>query len=250
MTSMRRALLIAAAALLAAGPAASFDGGGFAAEDPGLSYYEIAVDEQAVASSDMTSSELTKDGAASGGLPSSLFVVDAEGGVTYRALGDGAWEVAVDVAQRPHERVDAVYDLVLALPLPLGSRAKTWRIAPKVSGASSTSIVYGGEAIVLKRNVPLERSWLPLLAGAPGGLPDLSRTGYAWTFWDAIVRYDASAGATVQAYGTFRYEADPRVVAPDAENPDNAAYVITWIPTLEAVPPFAIRLDVVDDGKE
>ena len=98
--------------------------------------------------------------------------------------------------------------------------------------------------------MPLESAWLPLLSGAPGGLPDLSGTGYAWTLWDTIVRYDASAGATVQAYGTFRYQAGPRVVAPDAENPENAAYVITWIPTLEAVPPFAIRLDVVGGGKE
>jgi hypothetical protein len=245
MTSMPRAFLIAAAALLAASPGSALDGGGFAAEEPGLSYYEIAVDELAVTSSETTSSELTKDGAASGGLPTSLYVVDAEGGVTYSALGDGAWEVAVAVAERPHERVDAVYDLVLALPLPLGSQAKAWRIEPKASVASSASIVYGGESIVLKRNVPLEQAWLPLLSGAPGGLPDLSRSGYAWTFWDAIVRYDPSVGATVQAYGTFRYQADPRVVAPDAENPDNAAYVITWIPTLEAVPPFAIRLDVV-----
>jgi hypothetical protein len=103
---------------------------------------------------------------------------------------------------------------------------------------------------VLKRNVPLEQSWLPLLAGAPNGLPDLSRTGYAWTFWDAIVRYDASAGATVRAYGTFRYETDPGVAAPDPADPGNAAYVITWIPTLDAVPPFAVRLDVVEASQE
>ena len=246
MTSMSRALLMAAAALLTAGRGFAFDGGGFAAPDPDVSYYEIAIDEQAVASAEST----MMDGAASGGLPTSLYVVDAEGGVTYRSLGDGAWEVAVEVAERPHERVDAVYDLVLALPLPVGSKAKTWRIMPRASSLSSTAIAYGGESIVLKRNVPLERSWLPLLAGAPGGLPDLSRSGYAWTFWDAIVRYDATAGATVQAYGTFRYQADPRVVAPDADNPVNAAYVITWIPTLEDVPPFAIRLDVVGSDQE
>ena len=244
MRSIGRASLIGVAALLSAGPISAFDGS-FAAQGPGPTYYEIAVDEQAV-----TASATTKDGAASGGLPSSLYVVDAEGGVAYHPLGDGAWEVSIDVAERPHERVDAVYDLVLALPLPLGSKSGDWRIEPKVSGASSVGIVYGGESIVLKRNVPLESAWLPLLAGAPGGLPDLSRTGYAWTFWDAIVRYDASAGAKVQAYGTFRYEVDPRVVAPDAENPDNAAYVITWIPTLEAVAPFTIRLDVVGGGKE
>jgi hypothetical protein len=244
MMIIQRALLIGAGVLLTVGRAWAFDGS-FAVQGPGPTYYEVAVDEQAV-----VSSEAMKDGAASGGLPSSLYVVDAEGGVTYRPLGKGAWEVAVEVAERPHERVDAVYDLVLALPLPLGSKSDDWRIVPKVSGASSAAIVYDGEAIVLERNVPLERAWLPLLSGAPGGLPDLSSTGYAWTFWDAIVRYDASAGATVQAYGTFRYEAGPRVVAPDAENPENAAYVITWIPTLEAVPPFAIRLDVVGGGKE
>jgi hypothetical protein len=244
MKSLKKVLLSMSAAMLAAGPSFALDGGGFAAQGGGT-YYELTADQQTV-----TSAETTKDASASGGLPTSLYVIDAEGGVTYRNLGDGAWEVSVEVAERPHERVDAVYDLVLALPLPIGSTAETWRIAARSSSASSTAIVYGGEAIVLKRNVPLEQAWLPLIAGAPGGLPDLSRTGYAWTFWDAIVRYDASAGATVQAYGSFRYQADPGVVAPDAENPDNAAYVITWIPTLEAVPPFAIRLDVLGESKE
>jgi hypothetical protein len=243
MSRIGTAIWIGSIAWLAAGAASALDGG-FAAEGPGPSYYEIVSQEQAVASSVPTA-----DGAASGGLPRSLYVVDAAGGVTYQDLGDGSWQVSVDVAERPHERVDAVYDLVLALPLPLGSQSKDWRIDPKVSGASSASIVYGGEPIVLKRNVPLESAWLPLLVGAAGGLPDLSRTGYAWTFWDTIVRYDATAGATVQAYGTFHYQVDGRVVAPDAQNPDNAAYVITWIPTLESVAPFAIRLDVVD-GKE
>jgi len=240
----RLSFLIGAAALLASQPALAIDGG-FAAQEPGPSYYELAIDAQAVASSDTT-----KDGAASGGLPSALYVVDAAGGVAYQQLDKGAWEVSVDVAERPHERVDAVYDLVLALPLPLGSTSKDWRIEPKVSGASSAAVVYGGEAIVLKRNVPLENAWLPILSGAPSGLPDLSHSGYAWTFWDAIVRYDASAGATVQAHGTFRYETDSGTVALDANNPDHAAYVITWIPTLEAVPPFAIRLDVVGGDQE
>jgi hypothetical protein len=233
-----------ALALLAAAPAYSADG--FAAvPEPGETYYEVATDAEAVAAS-----AAMKDGAASGGLPSSLYVVDGAGGVAYRSLGDGAWQVSVEVAERPHERVDAVYDMVLALPLPVGSRAKSWRIVPRASREDVSGVVYGGERIALKRNVPLEQSWLPLLAGAPGGLPDLSRTGYAWTFWDAIVRYDPAAGATVKAYGTFRYEADAGVVAPDSNDPDNAAYVITWIPTLEAVPPFAIRLDVVEGGQE
>ena len=34
-------------------------------------------------------------------------------------------------------------------------------------------------------------------------------------------------------------------MAPDPEDERNAAYVITWIPTLDpSVPPFTIRLDV------
>jgi hypothetical protein len=243
MMSLRRALWIGAAAVLA-GPASAFDGG-MAVAEPGPTYYEVAVDEETVASA-----ETTRDGAASGGLPSSLYVVDGAGGVTYRPLGDGAWEVSVEVAERPHERVDAVYDLVLALPLPLGSKARAWRIVPTASPGSTSGIVYGGEPVVLKRNVPLEHAWLPMLAGAPGGLPDLAGTGYAWTFWDAIVRYDANAGTRVRAHGTFRYETDPGIAALDASDPENAAYVITWIPTVESVPPFAVRLDVVDASEE
>jgi hypothetical protein len=241
-----RILLAFAAASLAAAPALAYDGFAAVPEDPpSKTYYEVATDTEA-----LSASTATKDGAASGGLPSSLTVVDAAGGVVYRPLGDDAWEVSVEVAERPHERVDAVYDLVLALPLPVGSRANSWRILPKTSRDDARGIVYGGERIALKRNVPLEQSWLPVLAGAPGGLPDLSHTGYAWTFWHAIVRYDPTAGATLKSYGTFRYQADSGVVAPDSNDPDNAAYVITWIPTLEAVPPFAIRLDVVEGGQE
>jgi hypothetical protein len=243
--SFRTAFFLAAAGLSAAAPAFALDGFAMAPEEPVKTYYESVSDSETVAAS-----ALTTDASASGGLPSSLYAIDAAGGVLYRALGEGQWEVSVDVAERPHERVDAVYDLVLALPLPLGSRAKDWRIAVKTSDANSDALVYDGEKIVLRRNVPLEQSWLPLLVGAPSGLPDLSRTGYAWTFWDAIVRYDPAAGATVRAYGTFRYRADARAVAPDAEDPDNAAYLITWIPTLEAVPPFAIRLDVMEGGQE
>jgi hypothetical protein len=236
-----RTPFLLAALLLNAAPALAVDG---AAVTPSTSYYESAAETEALAVA-----AATTDGASSGGLPTSLYVVDAEGSVLYTDLGDGAWQANVEVAERPHERVDAVYNLVLALPLPLGSRASAWRIQPKLSSTNPTPIVYGGETLVLKRNVPLEQSWLPMLVGVPGGLPDLSRTGYAWTFFDAIVRYDPAAGATVQAFGTFRYRTDPRVVAPDAGNPENAAYLITWIPTLEAVPPFAIRLDVVN-GEE
>jgi hypothetical protein len=241
MTSTR-AYFVAAAAWLAALPASAIDGG-LAAQGSDESYYEATADAESLAAA-------TEDGAASGGLPTSLFVVGAEGGVRYRSLGDGFWEVSVEVARRPHERVDAVYDLVLALPLPVGSRADAWRIEPKRDRAPGAArVVYGGDPVTLKRNVPLETAWLPLLVGAPDGLPDLSRTGYAWTFWDTIVRYDAAAGASLQAFATFRYAADG-ALAPDPEDPSNAAYVITWIPTLDDVAPFAIRLDVVAADEE
>jgi hypothetical protein len=242
MTSIGRAFLAAAALWLAALPAWSIDGGFAATGDDG-SYYERTADAESLAAA-------TADGAASGGLPTSLYVVDAMGGVRYQSLGNGVWEVSLQVAKRPHERVDAVYDLVLALPLPIGSAAEAWRIEPKLDGTPGAGRVsYGGEPIALKRNVPLETAWLPLLAGAKGGLPDLSRSGYAWTFWDTIVRYDATAGATLQAFATFRYAAEG-VAAPDPSDPSNAAYVITWIPTLDDVPPFAIRLDVVAAEEE
>lgn len=228
--------------MTAALPAAAIDGG-FAATGEDTSYYEQTADAESLAAA-------TRDGAASGGLPTSLYVVDARGDVRYRSLGNGSWEVSVRVAKRPHERVDAVYDLVLALPLPIGSSAESWRIEPTLDATPGAARVsYGGEAITLKRNVPLETAWLPLLAGAENGLPDLSRSGYAWTFWDTIVRYDAKAGATLQAFATFRYVA-AGAAAPDPADPDTAAYVITWIPTLDDVPPFAIRLDAVAADEE
>ena len=195
----------------------------------------------------------TTDGAASGGLPV-LALRHRRGGrrhvprprpgrVGGGRRGRGAAPRARRCRLRPGARAAAAARLDVS---------NDWRIAPKTCRRASSA------ADRLRRRGDGARSgtyrsssaWLPLLSGAPSGLPDLSRTGYAWTLWDAIVRYDATAGATVQAYGTFRYSADPRVVAPDAENPENAAYVITWIPTLEAVPPFAIRLDVVGGGKE
>jgi hypothetical protein len=248
MSCVRSTWWIAAAVFAAAPAALAIDGG----PPPGgeyQSYYEAAVETSSLDASASMATTLSAE-TDSGGLPTSLHTIGAEGSTTYRDLGYGRWRVDVAIARRPHEQVDAVYDLVLALPLPVGATASDWRIYPR-TGLSSRSkpLVYGGETVVLKRNVPLESSWLPLLVGAPEGLPDLSRSGYVWTLWDSIVRYDAAAGATLEAYGTFRYSADLRAVAPNAGNPDNAAYVITWIPTL-GVPPFAIRLDVVAAGQE
>jgi hypothetical protein len=243
MTNVLRILLCTVTLSLAL-PAFALDGGGFAvAGDGETTYYEATAGAESLAAT-------TADGAASGGLPTSLFVMEAEGAVRYRSLGNGASEVSLELAERPHERVDAVYDLVLALPLPIGSSARSWRIEPRESSSPKAAPVsYGGEKIVLKRNVPLEKAWLPLLAGVESGLPDLSGSGYAWTLWDTIVRYDASAGATLQAFATFRFVANG-AAAPDAADPDNAAYVITWIPTLDDVPPFTLRLDVVEAAQE
>ena len=140
---------------------------------------------------------------------------------------------------------------MLALLLPVGSTSEASSVEVMAAPSSKASaLVYGGEPVVLKRNVPLESAWLPVLVGGAQGLPDVSRSGYAWTFWDTIVRYDPAAGDTLEAYGSFRYRAQPGTVAPDPDDPTNAAYVITWIPTLEAVPPFAIRLDVADEPEE
>jgi hypothetical protein len=182
------------------------------------------------------------------GLPTGLHVVEAAGGAAYRSLGDGTIEVTVTVGERPHERVDALYDLVLALPLPIGFDSGQWRITPREGQAgASVPVVYAGERVALKRNTPLESSWLPLLVGAPDGLPDLSDGGYAWTFWDALLRYDPEAGDTVQGFGSFRYAADPSVPLPDPGDPRQAAFLISWIPTLDAaVPPFTLRLDVTE----
>jgi hypothetical protein len=244
MTRFARTLLAAAAALLTALPALAVDGG-FTAQD--TSYYEQA----ALGQSLEPAASPTADGAASGGLPSSLYTVEAAGGVTYRSLGKRQWQVDLAVAPRPHERVDAVYDLVLALLLPVGSTSETWSVdAMTAASPKASPLVYSGEPVVLKRNVPLESAWLPLLVGGAQGLPDVSRSGYVWTLWDTIVRYDPAAGETLEAYGSFRYQAQPGTAAPDPDNPNNAAYVITWIPTLEAVPPFAIRLDVAGDPEE
>lgn len=209
-------------------------------------YYEHALAERTLSATEAL------EAASGGGLPGALYVVEAAGGVEYRDRSDGLWQVRVEVGERPHERVDAVYDLVLALALPAGFRTSQWRIGVREGReGSSAAVVYAGEKVSLKRNAPLEASWLPRLVGATDGLPDLAGTGYAWTLWDTIVRYDASAGSTLQGFGTLDYAADGAVAAPDAADPRHAAYVITWLPTLDAtVPPFTLRLDVIEPGEE
>lgn len=234
---------------LAAVPAGAIDGGTGGpggGEGASSSYYE-----QTLAGSAGDVATLDASGA-SGGLPASLHVVEAAGGVEYRSVGGGGWQVKLAIAERPHERVDAVYDLVLALPLPARFASKGWSIDPR-SGVEGASVpfVYGGERVRLKRNAPLEASWLPLLIASESGLPDLAGSGYAWTLWDTVLRYDANAGSTLQGFATFGYSTHAALPAPDSADARNAAFLITWIPTLEAaVPPFAIRLDVVEPVEE
>jgi hypothetical protein len=215
------------------------DGSRAAASEPGATYYQQVYAGRA-------SSATAASAAAAEGLPTELHVVDGNGGVRYRSVGEGRYKVRVEVARRPHERVDVLYDLVLALPLPEGFATDSWRI-PLFAGppADPQPVVYAGERLRLKRNLPLESTWLPALAGATDGLPDLAGTGWSWTLWDTIVRYDASAGEMVGGFGTLAFEADASLPALDPEDPANAAYLITWVPALDAsVPPYTIRLDI------
>ena len=113
--------------------------------------------------------------------------------------------------ERNHERVDAVYDLVLALPMPASSdgmaafETEQWRIeAREGSRGASVALIYSGEKLTLKRNVALERTWLPSLLASPDGLPDLTGTGNVYTLWDAVIRYDPTYGAPTPGPGQSR----------------------------------------------
>jgi hypothetical protein len=177
--------------------------------------------------------------------------------VTSTAPDQVEWQVALENFARPHERVDAVYDLVLVLPLPADANGKkAFRALQRrielqegVPGAS-VALVYAGEPISLKRNVALEKSLLPGLVGdGSGQLPSLDGTGYAYTVWDTIVAYDAAYGDVVQAHASFGYTTDESVLPPDASDERLKGYLITWIPSLGSeVPPFALRIDVSDAG--
>jgi hypothetical protein len=250
----RLAIAVALGCLVgAASPALAFDGFSMVAPPDGGA---ISADTTAPSYYEQVSAALggisLADSTASGGLPKALQIVDAGGAVRYRSLGADHFEVTVEVAERPHEHVDAVYDLVLALPLPVSFRADAWRIAVRTGQpGASAPVVYSGEQVGLKRNTPLEGVWLPLLVGANDGLPDLTKSGYQWTLWDTIVRYDAGAGPTLQGFTTLDYTADPTVPALDPGDSRSAAYVISWVPTLDAsVPPFTLRLPVTAPAEE
>ena len=192
-------------------------------------------------------------------LPSAVQLSESTGRVRYELTKDRGnkldWRVEITNLDRSHEQVDATYQVVLVLPLPgepSGDPLFTTRTASiKVREGTpkgSVPLIYGGEKVVLKRNVTLERQLLPGLVG-PGlsQLPDLTGTGYHYTLWDTLISYDSSYGERVQAFANLRYSTGSSVVGPDADDARLKAYVLTWIPTLDpSVPPFAVRMDVVE----
>lgn len=192
------------------------------------------------------------------GLPNALHFSDSTARVEYALdpVSDdddddaASWTVRIRDLQRNHERIDDVYQMVLVLPLPEGRRAFRplhWGITVREgTEAASVPFIYSGEKVVLKRNRSLEKQLLPAITG-PGydQLPALDGTGYAYTLWDAIIRYDAQYGDTVQAFAQLRYTTDVDVPAPDPTDERLKAYVLTWLPALDpTIPPFAVRMDI------
>ncbi|HTF33129.1 MAG TPA: hypothetical protein VK714_05430 [Myxococcota bacterium] len=233
------------------GPAEAGDGNamvGVGASSP--TYYQQMVGSQPLAALESVSP----------GVPTALAIANCSATVEYlhTAQPDGSveWDALVQGFQRNHERVNAVYDMVFVLPLPTapsGAAAFTpldSAIVPQVgTQAASVPLLYGGEPIVLKRNVGLEKSLLPGLVGDPsqGQLPSLEGTGYGYTLWDTIVQYDPDYGPTIQGWASFHYATDTTVRPPVASDARMKAYLITWIPTLNPnIPPYTVRLAVKD----
>ncbi len=194
-------------------------------------------------------------------LPSRLHLVDAEAFIRYRpvreGLRDAEWEVRVHELRRNHESIDAVYDMVLVLPLPEDAAGRDGFVALddgitlyEGDAADAAPVIYGGREVVLRRNLGLERSLLPGLVGgtaSEGRLPSLAGSGYRYTAWDAVIARDPDHGAVVQGSASLRYQVPGRIPGPDADDERLAAYVVTWIPTLSAeIAPYAVRLDVRD----
>jgi hypothetical protein len=219
--------------LLAAAPAAATP-----------TYYESAVGTDSVQALETTDPTL----------PTQLAIDDATAVATYRATATNAartvWQLRIDGFARRHEHVDAIYDMVLVLALPeLGGRdafepAKRGFVVEDGDSDHPSPLVYGGENVVLKRNVGIEKSLLGQVTG-PGGLPDLAGSGYRWTAWDTIMERDPGHDDTVKASGHLDYTTASGVRPPDPDDPRMAAYLITWIPELPAsIPPFGVRMDV------
>lgn len=253
-----RAGILAVTGCLAATMAQAVDGGlppppsgggdGGLSVPPSATYYEEEIQQ--------SSWRATAEAA----LPSRLHIAEGDAFVEYRALRDDPrrteWEVRVRNYQRRHETVDAIYDMVLVLPMPenaLGGDAFS-ALDPGITlyegdEHRATPAVYNGREVVLKRNLALERTLLPgLIQGAGDGkLPSLAGSGYRYTAWDTVVTHDPDYGAAVQGWASLRYGTEGRIVPPDADDERLAAYFITWIPTLTRdVLPYAVRIDVRD----
>jgi hypothetical protein len=242
-------LLPPSLALASDGGRAAPDAAPSASSAAGATYYESVVGSS-------SASQLASPAPA---VPGALQVVDADATAQFAPLavtGDQReWQLRIDGFSRNHERVDAVYDMVLVLPLPAGADGRD-AFQPLQRGVTveegtqdkSVPLIYGGEKIVLKRNVGLEKMLLPGLVGSgrgSAGLPDLAGSGYHWTAWDTIVPRDDAYGDTIQARARLRYRTSAAVLPPDAGDPRLAAYLITWIPALPAsIPPYAVRIDV------
>lgn len=189
-------------------------------------------------------------------LPATLAIDDASATTRYQATSQTAtsteWQLRIDGFDRRHERVDGIYDMVLVIPLPASETgsdafqaAKRGFFVEEGGTEATVPLIYGGEKVVLKRNVGIEKSLLRQLVG-PNGLPDLSGTGYRWTAWDSIMRRDVAYQDTVQATGHLEYTTAAGIAAPSADDARMAAYLITWIPGLPAdIAPFTVRMDVV-----
>src|SRR5690606_16450699 len=125
--------------------------------------------------------------------------------------GRTEWEVRIEDFARRHARVVAIYDMVLLLPMPVAPDGRD-ALRPldgggrieEGSAGRSVPLVYGGEKVVLKRNIGLEKALLPRLVGA-AGIPDLAGTGLRWTAWDTIVRRDPLFGDTVRVRAALRF---------------------------------------------
>ena len=163
------------------------------------------------------------------GLPTRLWVSDSTASVEYKRRSETKWRLKLRGLSRSHERVDTVYQMIAVLPLPAdGFVAKRGGIRPREgTEQASVPLIYGGEKVVLKRNITLERMLLPGLIGNAGDqLPSLAGTGYDYTLWDTIVRYDGSYGETVQVFANVAYTTDDDVSAPDAADERFKAYAM------------------------
>jgi len=233
-------------------PAHAMDGGTIAAASGSdATYYESV--QASVGAEAMSSTEV--------GTPTGLHFSDSTATVTYvkgaAAGGNGqvSWTAQVRGLSRPHERVDAVYQMIAVIPLPVDARGRPLytRRSMKLEARAGTPedsepLVYSGETVILKRNSTLEKTLLPGLIGAFGSddkLPSLDGTGYAYTLWDTIISYDPKYGDTVEVFADVSYKADELVAGPDGDDERLKAYVITWIPGADpGLHPFAIRIDI------